>query len=351
MIGTAEVSSYPVSYSGVNFTLIDTPGFDDCHHSDTDILRKISDWLEKSYRQGQKLSAILYLTRISDPRMQGSPLTNFQMFKKLCGEDCYRNIVLGTTFWEVTDSRHPGLAEQREKELVEDFWADMIEEGSEVIRIPENRWLARELLVRLASKQEVTLKHQRERVDQNSVLETTAASSVLLEIERLKARQEEEISQRQIVMDRERQERDERYKSEEEARAMEFNRRLEEQRKEQEMVEHERLRQEEESQRLRDEAKRECERVEKEQAELAEELKKVAKENEIREQKRRRIEFRNQKSTCMDRIKVAHQMKHIMATIREPNKAYILCCDNCLRNIGAQAYYGKCPPPFIAYDC
>ena len=330
----------------MNFTLIDTPGFDDCFHSDTDILRKISDWLVHAYRQRKRLTAILYLTRISDPRMQGSPLGNFRMFKELCGEDCYRNVVLGTTFWEVTDSRHPGLAEKREKELIDEFWRDMIDRGSEVIRIPETRWLARDLLVKLAKKSEMSLKIQRERIDQNVKPEDTAAFSVTYETERLKAKHAEEMRQKQVSIEKDMEEHEKKLKNEEEARANELEKRLEDQRKELKKVEENRLRQEKESQRLIDEAKRERERVDKEQAELAEQLKTVTKEKALQERKRKRIELSKQKASSMDEMRVAHQMKHILATIREHQKVYTLCCDNCFRNVGAGVYYGK----FLAHQ-
>jgi predicted GTPase len=41
--GTGEVEAHRFSYGGINFTICDTPGFDDCSHSDTEILRGISN--------------------------------------------------------------------------------------------------------------------------------------------------------------------------------------------------------------------------------------------------------------------------------------------------------------------
>lgn len=340
--GTGEVCSYPVSYGGNNFTLIDTPGFDDCHHSDTEILRKISDWLVQSYRDKRKITAILYLTRMSDPRMQGSPLKNFKMFKELCGEKCFGNIVLGTTFWGVMDSKHPGSAEHREKELVEEFWGDMIERGSEVVRIPENRWLARELLVRLAKKTEISLKNQQERVEQNKAFESTAANSALnAETERLKAKHESEIKEWQMRMEKDSEEREKELRKEVEACTAEYNKRLEEQRKQQKRMEDERLQQEKESQRLRDEARKERERVEKEQAELAEQVKKMEKEREIQERRRKGLEFGIQISTCLEEITRAKEANKILANFREAKLAYMIYCDNCFCSIGANTYYRK----------
>ena len=340
--GTSEVSSYSISYNGINFTLIDTPGFDDCHHSDTEILRKISDWLAQSYHRKQRLTAILYFSRISDPRMQGSPLVNFEMFKELCGEECYGNMVLGTTFWGLMDSKHPRLAEQRERELIGEFWADMIEMGSEVVRIPENRWLARELLARLAKKPEMTLKNQQERVDQKKTLEATAAKSALnVETERLKANYQEEINQRRMKMERDIDENEKKLKREEKAFTAESNRRLAEQRKQQKQMEEERLQQEKESQRLRDKAKEECQRVEEEHAKLAERVKKMTEEREVQEWRRKDIEFRKQITMCNKEIERAKTAGKILADFRELQLVYLRYCNNCFRSIGANVYYGR----------
>jgi len=80
---------------------VDTPGFDDTFVSDGEILRKLSEWLTTSYREGKKVSAILYVHRISDPRMQGSALRNFRVFRDLCGEEFFERVDICTTFWDL----------------------------------------------------------------------------------------------------------------------------------------------------------------------------------------------------------------------------------------------------------
>lgn len=50
--------------------------------------------------------------------MQGSAMRNFSMFKQLCGENFFRNVILGSTFCD-TLARDPATTERREKELIE----------------------------------------------------------------------------------------------------------------------------------------------------------------------------------------------------------------------------------------
>jgi predicted GTPase len=78
--GTDSVQSYRFSDGQRNFVLVDTPGLDDTTMSDSNVVNRILDWLETEYRKGTKLNAILYLHRITDPRMQGSALRNLRMF-------------------------------------------------------------------------------------------------------------------------------------------------------------------------------------------------------------------------------------------------------------------------------
>ena len=74
-----EVGPYSV-------TLVDTPGFDDNSRSDTEILKLIADWLQRSFDKNMLLSGVLYLYDITENRMGGSSMKNIKMFRKLCGD-------------------------------------------------------------------------------------------------------------------------------------------------------------------------------------------------------------------------------------------------------------------------
>lgn len=114
-------------------TLIDTPGFDDTTRTDTDVLRGIAGWLGVSYKASKRLSGLIYLHRISDPIMQGSAKRNLFMFQKLCGQECFSQIVLVTTMWAHVSE---AIGARREQELIRehDFWGLMIKRGSQTMR-------------------------------------------------------------------------------------------------------------------------------------------------------------------------------------------------------------------------
>ncbi|CAF9921427.1 MAG: hypothetical protein HETSPECPRED_004538 [Heterodermia speciosa] len=174
---TADVQSYHVTINSINFVLVDTPGFNDTHRTDGDILKAIAEWLNNDYRQGTKLTGILYLHPIKDPRMEGSSLTNFRAFQRLCGENTFEHIFLCTTFWDCVSK---SLGIQREKELCEnpEFWAKMKDKGSKVVRI-ENYAQSKDVLLQMAQKSKVTLDIQKEMVEERLSLDNTKVGRII----------------------------------------------------------------------------------------------------------------------------------------------------------------------------
>ncbi|KAF8557899.1 kinase-like protein [Imleria badia] len=130
-----------------NIVLVDTPGFDDTHLSDGQILRIMAHWLKETYRNNVKLAGLLYLHRISDMRFAGTPLRNLAVFKDLCGDGNLKNIVLVTTMWDEVEDQAVGS--QREDELLSDFWKVMIRQGSRSCRFEGTRDSAWEIINRL----------------------------------------------------------------------------------------------------------------------------------------------------------------------------------------------------------
>lgn len=130
---TQCVAEYTCDRRGKTFVFIDTPGFDDTYRNKEDIVKSIVDWLAT----GKRLSGIIYLHRIIDPRMQGSALSNLRMFQKLCGDGDFRNVVLVTSFWDMVDA---SVGEAREAELrnKDEFWGRMIRKGSTIQQYDRN---------------------------------------------------------------------------------------------------------------------------------------------------------------------------------------------------------------------
>lgn len=126
ILGTSVVTVYPCTINtATNLYLVDTPGFDDTNRSDTEVLRELATWLTDSYTAHIKLSGIIYLHRISDVRMQGSAKKNLFMFKKLCGNDALKNVILATTMWDRV-SQSEGDARELELTSTMDFWGWMM---------------------------------------------------------------------------------------------------------------------------------------------------------------------------------------------------------------------------------
>jgi len=184
-LGTQEVRAFKCTlFLPINIYLVDTPGFDDTSRKDSDVLKEIAGWLTDSYQNRILLKGILYLHRISDTRMTGSAKKNLFMFKKLCGNEALKNVILLTTMWEKVD---PTEGERRQAilENTEGFWGFMIQRGSKAFRHMNNRESALTILKRLvpgcavSPPGKVLLAIQSEMVNENKGLDETDAGKEL----------------------------------------------------------------------------------------------------------------------------------------------------------------------------
>jgi hypothetical protein len=157
--------------------IVDTPGFDDTTRSDAEIFSLITQFLMSQYQLGIPLKGIIYLHRITDPKMQGSALRNFQMFQKICGDDALKNVVLLTTMWDKLRIEMEGL--DRDQELREDFWSLMEERGSYIARFDGSWQMAESLIARLVAKDSIVLNIQRELQNEGKRLDETSAGRLL----------------------------------------------------------------------------------------------------------------------------------------------------------------------------
>jgi hypothetical protein len=79
-----------------------------------------------SYANEGKITGIIYLHEITQPRMRGSFRQNYDLFGKLCGNEAMANVVIATTKWDQISEE---VAAMREKELKGKFWANILSLG------------------------------------------------------------------------------------------------------------------------------------------------------------------------------------------------------------------------------
>lgn len=182
--GTTKVGVYFFVHQGVRIFLVDTPGFDDTNRSDSEVLKDVAFWLAAAHTMETQLAGIIYLHRISDPRMQGSALRNLRMFKQLCGTKNLGSVILATTHWK--NAEGVGIPEEvgnaRTKELMEtrDFWGAMVDRGSTVVRHDGSEQSALQIVWGLVQrKNRVTLDIAKQLIDQKRTLDDTDAGQAL----------------------------------------------------------------------------------------------------------------------------------------------------------------------------
>ncbi|KAF5356828.1 hypothetical protein D9756_006605 [Leucocoprinus leucothites] len=179
-IGATRVP-FPGDTQRRSVVFVDTPGFDDSGKTDFEILKLINDWLTKTYKNGIKLSGIIYLHRITANRMAGTPYKNLRTFGKLSGDAAMSQVILVTTFWERGDASRVG--ESRVQQLKDNYWKPLIDRGSSIDALKkansDEAWRVVRSLIdkRLNARREVLL--QEETVDRHIALNETQAGKTL----------------------------------------------------------------------------------------------------------------------------------------------------------------------------
>ena len=197
---------------GQTVYLIDTPGFDDTTRSDSEVLRGIAFFLNGLYQSGTRLSALIYMHRITDVRMSGSAVRNLELFRKICGTKCFSHVALVSTMWEMLRGDE-GLktGQNREATLLsgEDFWGELRKGGSRYMRhygTAESAWKVLENLP--YSPSGLVLELQREMYNELSLDETAAGSFLQSDLIRLKRKYDADMLRLQEEIEEARAEKD-----------------------------------------------------------------------------------------------------------------------------------------------
>ncbi|CAE7189176.1 unnamed protein product [Rhizoctonia solani] len=129
---TKEVQKSPAfRIDGRSVVLLDTPGFDDEEISDVGTLKQIAGYLSANYGEGQILSGIIYLHRITDNRMGGANARTFNLFRKMCGTQTLKNVIIATNMWSNPPT---DIQKRREQQLQSDFFKEALDGGARIVR-------------------------------------------------------------------------------------------------------------------------------------------------------------------------------------------------------------------------
>ncbi|KAF3921550.1 hypothetical protein AA313_de0202749 [Arthrobotrys entomopaga] len=175
---TSAIAIYPMNYLGKTVHLIDTPGFDDTYRQDIEILKDIAFWLNASYKENIQLTGVVYLHRITDNRMGGTARKDLNMFKKLCGEESFANVVLATTMWENVSPREGNDREEMLRTSTE-FYGSMVQSGSTMYRHTGDRNSAMNIINHLVNKRTTTILNIQREMATGLNLDQTAAGKEL----------------------------------------------------------------------------------------------------------------------------------------------------------------------------
>ncbi|OCL07323.1 P-loop containing nucleoside triphosphate hydrolase protein, partial [Glonium stellatum] len=182
---TSQSSIYQVDRSGQTICIIDTPGFDDTNKSNAELFRDIALLLGMLHIRGIGIIGLVYLHRITDQRVGGSSLRSMQIFQSLCGIQCFPNVVLVTTMWDLLeqgDALRTGQSREKILKEKDEFWGQMVK-GKAAVMHHDGRLESAETILSeiLSYKETVVMDIQKELVDENLPLEETKVGRLLLE--------------------------------------------------------------------------------------------------------------------------------------------------------------------------
>ena len=164
--------------------ILDTPGFDDTHKTDADVLQGIANFLANTYRKNIKLNGLIYLHRIIDPRLGHQGLNNLGLFRALCGDDPLRKVVLATTFWEEMTNKQRAQAREEDLRTNPEYWADMLAKGASMTQFHNTQESALQTIGSLLDNEDkIVLKIQKEMVNDGlDLIDTTAGEALKQEL-------------------------------------------------------------------------------------------------------------------------------------------------------------------------
>ncbi|KAF5356955.1 hypothetical protein D9756_006865 [Leucocoprinus leucothites] len=163
---TKAVNALRIIFKGnpeANLVLVDTPGFGDIDIPDAKVFGMVLSWFKRIGLKRTDISTgVLYLYRITDNRIPGSVAANFRLFRKICGKEFYKQVILVTTMWPDSSDTAYERYQKRETDLKENYWNTMMAGGSTVLAFNNSVKSARDIVneLSLASNKTYQSQHQ-----------------------------------------------------------------------------------------------------------------------------------------------------------------------------------------------
>jgi hypothetical protein len=148
--------------------------------TDGEVLCLISKWLNDTYQHGILLTGIILLQPIDGVRAYGSEARRTRLFRKICGENAFGNVVIGTTMWSKTNTSD-GLRQVEQRKKSGDFWANLVTKGARLEEHQDTTESAHRIIRLLLDKTKVPLQHQEELSQAGGRVSGTSAARQLYE--------------------------------------------------------------------------------------------------------------------------------------------------------------------------
>ena len=141
-------------------------------------------------RGGRQLNGIIYLHRISDPRMGGTTKKNLRIFREICGDERLGHVRIVTTNWNFVDMIQ---GTSRERDLVLGAFEPLIMEGAISCRHDRGLKSAQKIMSQLIHQEPITLKIQEELNAGRTLGDTSAGALIVEEMMEHKKKHDKEV--------------------------------------------------------------------------------------------------------------------------------------------------------------
>ena len=120
---------------------------------------------------------IIFLHSISDVRVGGTSRRNFDLFRKLSGEESLKNIAIATTMWGDVP-KNLGLSHEKELKSDAVFYKPILTKGGKMFRYDDTPKSAKTVISYLVKKHPVSLLVQRELEQKKDITDTTVGAAL-----------------------------------------------------------------------------------------------------------------------------------------------------------------------------